>query len=181
MLEMAIAEVCMSMTALPRTMVVADLGCSCGPNALLFVSEVICTVADRLKTFGHNPVEIQFFLNDLPGNDFNHVFRSLAEFHMCMAEEGSAEGGDQLPAYYIAGLPGSFYRRLLPCRSVHLFHSSYCLMWCSQVFTDAADDRLLCKFWEGLSRFISLRHLPDLAFCIDLKHRSPRSSWKAST
>ncbi|RCV21405.1 hypothetical protein SETIT_4G137100v2 [Setaria italica] len=201
LLEMAIAEVCMSMTALPRTMVVADLGCSCGPNALLFVSEVICTVADRLKTFGHNPVEIQFFLNDLPGNDFNHVFRSLAEFHMCMAEEGSAEGGDELPAYYIAGLPGSFYRRLLPCRSVHLFHSSYCLMWCSQVPEELLEGKYvnegkICigattppavvklyqeQFHRDFSRFLELRSMelvPGGQMVLTIlgrKHRDPRT------
>jgi jasmonate O-methyltransferase len=37
------------------------------------------------------------------------------------------------PPYYVAGLPGSFYTRLFPCHSVHFFHSSYCLMWLSQV------------------------------------------------
>ncbi|KAL6594683.1 hypothetical protein ACP70R_048421 [Stipagrostis hirtigluma subsp. patula] len=130
-IERAVGEVCMAL--LPRTMVVADLGCSCGPNALLFVSEVIAAIANCLETLGGgHPMEIQFFLNDLPGNDFNHVFRSLAPFQEFIAGDRE-RGGEELPPYYIAGLPGSFYRRLFPCQSVHLFHSSYCLMWCSQV------------------------------------------------
>ena len=109
------------------TMVVADLGCSSGPNTLLLVSEVIGTISDhnREEEQEQRPpaaaMELQFFLNDLPGNDFNLVFRSLDRLQELTA--------DRRPQYYVAGMPGSFYTRLFPCRSVHLFHSSYSLMW----------------------------------------------------
>ena len=126
-------------------MVVADLGCSSGPNTLLVVSEVLGAVATgrrreaeelRLVTGGQQPQppaqHVQFFLNDLPGNDFNLVFQSLELFKKLAARDK----GDSLPPYYVAGLPGSFYTRLFPDRSVHLFHSSYCLMWRSKARTN---------------------------------------------
>ncbi|GJN22052.1 hypothetical protein PR202_gb09583 [Eleusine coracana subsp. coracana] len=116
-----------------KTMVVADLGCSSGPNTFLVVSEVLAAiVADQREAELPAPVQVQFFLNDLPGNDFNLVFQSLEMFKMATA----TEKGEALPPYYVAGLPGSYYTRLLPDHSVHLFHSSYCLMWRSKVPED---------------------------------------------
>ncbi|XP_062220140.1 anthranilate O-methyltransferase 2-like [Phragmites australis] len=113
------------------TMVLADLGCSSGPNTLLVVSEVLGAIADCREELGgqQEPVHVQFFLNDLPGNDFNLVFQSLELFKNLTANEK----GEAMPPYYIAGLPGSFYTRLFPDRCVHIFHSSYCLMWRSKV------------------------------------------------
>uniref|UniRef100_A0A0D9VKB0 Jasmonate O-methyltransferase n=1 Tax=Leersia perrieri TaxID=77586 RepID=A0A0D9VKB0_9ORYZ len=109
-------------------MVVADLGCSSGPNTLLVVSQVLGAVANC--NCGEQPTTgVQFFLNDLPGNDFNLVFQSLELFRKITEKEF----GEALPPYYIAGLPGSFYTRLFPDRSVSLFHSSYCLMWRSKI------------------------------------------------
>ena len=106
-----------------KILVIGDLGCSSGENTLIFVSEVI-------KAFSGRPVELQFVLNDLPHNDFNHIFRSLGQFKESITEQ--YEGG-ALPPFYLSGLPGSYYTRLFPCQSVHLFHSSYCLHWRSGV------------------------------------------------
>ncbi|WVZ81334.1 hypothetical protein U9M48_028724 [Paspalum notatum var. saurae] len=59
-------------------MVVADLGCSSGPNTLLVISEVMGTTLNLVQeTDDHRGLELQFFLNALPGNDFNLIFRSL--------------------------------------------------------------------------------------------------------
>ncbi|XP_020089981.1 anthranilate O-methyltransferase 1-like [Ananas comosus] len=123
-LEEVIGEICR--TLLPKSMVAADLGCSSGPNTLLMVSEVIKTVADQCKKAGRPPPDLQFFLNDLPTNDFNNIFRSLEWFEQKMDKK-------TFIPYYIAGLPGSFYGRLFPPQSVHFFHSSYCLMWLRQI------------------------------------------------
>ncbi|CAM0913234.1 unnamed protein product [Alopecurus aequalis] len=126
----AVEEAYMSLSPRPSTMVVADLSCSSGPNTLLVVSEVIGTIHaynQKSKEFARGDVEVQFFLNDLPGNDFNLVFRSLEHF------QNPGYGGTEAPPYYVAGLPGSYYGKLFPSRSVHLFHSSYSLMWRSKV------------------------------------------------
>ncbi|CAL5043544.1 unnamed protein product [Urochloa decumbens] len=109
----------------PRTtMVVADLGCSSGPNALRFVSDVIRVTGDCCRRSRGDPPELQFFLNDMPGNDFNSLFQSLSQRSKKMA---------MAVPHYVVGLPGSFYTRLFPSRSVHFFHSSYSLMWLSQL------------------------------------------------
>ncbi|KAL6596646.1 hypothetical protein ACP70R_047289 [Stipagrostis hirtigluma subsp. patula] len=134
-LQRAVEELYTSLS--PRsTMVVADLGCSSGPNTLLVVSEVMSTISacamDPGERVDQHAMEVQFFLNDLPGNDFNLVFRLLEQFQS-MAKEEEKETMVAAPPYYVAGLPGSFYTRLFPCQSVHLFHSSYCLMWRSKV------------------------------------------------
>lgn len=141
MLAKAITEVCMALISGPTsTMVIADLGCSSGPNAVLFVASVVRVVEEHCKSLlgCHEPLELLFFLNDLPKNDFNNLFRSLEQIkNMVDIHHPSNYGGETIvtPPYYVAGLPGSFYTRLFPCHSVHFFHSSYCLMWLSQVPT----------------------------------------------
>ncbi|CAN6294793.1 unnamed protein product [Urochloa humidicola] len=122
-------------------MVVADLGCSSGPNTVLVIDEVMSTLRDcareeMKKKMTDNDSRramqaVQFFLNDLPGNDFNLLFRSLQQLQDFDVEE--EDGITVALPCYIAGLPGSFYRRLFPCQTVHLFHSSYSLMWRSKV------------------------------------------------
>nr|UMB49615.1 salicylic acid methyltransferase [Oenothera biennis] len=97
---------------------IADLGCSSGPNTLFAVTELIEAVDKLCKKKGQTPPEYQIFLNDLPGNDFNTIFRSLPNI------QGSC---------FFTGVPGSFYGRLFPRNTIHFVHSSYSLMWLSQV------------------------------------------------
>ena len=119
-------------TLVIKTMTIADLGCSSGPNTLLFVSKLIDITTEQCnKAVECDPMELLIFLNDLPGNDFNQVFRSLENL-----EKGTSDQKGNTPLFYhISGLPKSYYNRLLPKESVHLFHSSSSLHWRSQVFS----------------------------------------------
>nr|XP_043637455.1 probable jasmonic acid carboxyl methyltransferase 2 [Erigeron canadensis] len=111
----------------PDSMGVADLGCSSGPNSLTVISKII-HIVDAACHQLHQPVpELKLFLNDLPGNDFNDVFKSLPELYDKVKNDYGIEG------CYICGLPGSFYGRLFPTNSLHFVHSSSSLHWLSQV------------------------------------------------
>jgi len=129
LLDEAVREVYMALSH--PTMTVCDLGCSSSENTLFFVSKVIETICRhrRRKLGAGTEVELQFFLSDLPVNDFNHLYLSLRQFKESIAV---AHEEETVPPFYIAGLPGSCYERLFPAKSVHLFHSSYSLHWRSQ-------------------------------------------------
>ncbi|KAF8405265.1 hypothetical protein HHK36_010166 [Tetracentron sinense] len=116
-------------TTLPKSLGIADLGCSSGPNTFLVVSDLMDAVDRKRRQLGHQSPEYRVFLNDLPGNDFNTIFRSLPGFYEKLREEK----GDGFGPCFIAGLPGSFYGRLFPRQSLHFVHSSYSLQWLSQV------------------------------------------------
>nr|UMB49621.1 salicylic acid methyltransferase [Phlox sp. SAMT] len=113
----------------PATFCIADLGCSSGPNTSLVVSEVLETLHKTCKLMGKQLPEFQVYLNDLPMNDFNNIFRSLSSFQAQMRDQI----GPGFGSCFITGVPGTFYGRLFPSKSVHFVHSSYSLMWLSQV------------------------------------------------
>ncbi|XP_047320803.1 S-adenosyl-L-methionine:benzoic acid/salicylic acid carboxyl methyltransferase 1-like [Impatiens glandulifera] len=112
-----------------KILCMADLGCSSGPNTIFIMSELVRTIYETCEVSGHKSPEFQIYLNDLPGNDFNTLFKSL---------QGSLEKmvqvmGTCLGPCFFMGTPGSFYGRLFPSKSLNFVHSSYSLMWLSQV------------------------------------------------
>ncbi|KHN40444.1 Caffeine synthase 1 [Glycine soja] len=109
-------------------MKVADLGCSAGPNTLLVISNIIDMVYKASTHLNHEPPTLQFYLNDLFGNDFNSIFKSLPDFCKRLIEDK----GHNFGPCFINATPGSFYGRLFPNNSINLFHSSYGLHWLSQ-------------------------------------------------
>ncbi|XP_021802312.1 3,7-dimethylxanthine N-methyltransferase-like [Prunus avium] len=123
----SIEELCC--TLFPECLKVADLGCSSGPNTLLVVSDIIDSIRTTYHKLNRPPPSLQAFLNDLPGNDFNTVFRSLPGFYKKLDEEHEKKFG----SCFIAGMPGSFYGRLFPNNSLHFVHSSYALHWINEV------------------------------------------------
>ncbi|KAJ4717087.1 Carboxyl methyltransferase [Melia azedarach] len=116
-----------STTIFPGCFNVADLGCSSGPNTLLVLSEILDIIHEMCRQVNRKTPEFQMFLNDLPGNDFNTIFKSLPAFYKQRKLNGSSS-----KSCFIAGVPGSFYGRLFPSTSIHFMHSSYSLHWLSE-------------------------------------------------
>ena len=114
---------------LPESMGIADLGCSSGPNTLTVISEIIDVIYSKCSNLGCPTPELRICLNDLYSNDFNDVFGSLPAFYNKLKEEKGTDFGQ----CFITGVPGSFYGRLFPRKSMHFVHSSSSLHWLSQV------------------------------------------------
>ncbi|KAL8151414.1 hypothetical protein V2J09_021222 [Rumex salicifolius] len=115
--EEAVHKICKMFLAAGR-LAVADLGCSSGPNTFLAVGELIRAV----HRFQSGPVNItmEVFLNDLPGNDFNSVFKALPSFK----EQLRKELGESIGYCFFHGVPGSFYDRLFHPNSLHFVPTS---------------------------------------------------------
>lgn len=116
-------------SSFPGRFNVADLGCSSGPNTLLVMSKIIDTVHKLYHQVNEKLPEFQVFLNDLPGNDFNSIFESLPDFYKSIKKDNV----DKFGPCFISGIPGSFYERLFPSRSINFIHSSYSVHWLSKV------------------------------------------------
>ncbi|PRQ45057.1 putative loganate O-methyltransferase [Rosa chinensis] len=104
---------------------IADLGCSVGPNTFFTVENKLEVVLFKYQSRGLNCQipEFQVFFNDHTSNDFNMLFNSLPQNRQ----------------YYAVGAPSSFYGRILPDASIHLFHSSFSLHWLSRVPKNVTD------------------------------------------
>ncbi|MBA0802991.1 hypothetical protein Gohar_013243 [Gossypium harknessii] len=132
-LKQAVLSFCC--TDLPETITIADLGCASGPNTFIAVSEIISIMYKNCCELGRSPLEFRVFFNDLPGNDFNTIFQSLPAFQ----EKLQQENGPKFGPFFTAGVPGSFYGRLFPSKTLHFVHSSSSLHWLSQVPPELVD------------------------------------------
>ncbi|KAI3938471.1 hypothetical protein MKW92_030805 [Papaver armeniacum] len=110
------------------TIGIAELGCSSGPNAMLAISRILETIYNKHCESGIVMPEILVFLNDLPGNDFNTVFKDVGSFQ----DELRTTKGEGFGPCFVAGMPGTFYGRLFPSGTLHFIHSSNSLHWLSQ-------------------------------------------------
>ncbi|XP_010510248.1 PREDICTED: jasmonate O-methyltransferase-like [Camelina sativa] len=114
---------------------IADLGCSTGPNSLFSISNIIDTIQNLCLDLDRPVPEFRVSLNDLPSNDFNHLFASLAEFYnrLNRKKDGLGLGCGGGESCFVSAVPGTFHGRLFPRRSLHFVHSSSSLHWLSQV------------------------------------------------
>ena len=106
-----------------KLLTAADLGCSCGQNALVVAGAIVQHMTDMYASRGHVPPEFCIYFSDLPSNDFNTLFRLLPDY--------SAAAGNR--RFFGAGVPGSFYDRLFPESFIDVFTSTFSLHWLSQV------------------------------------------------
>ncbi|KAL4199123.1 hypothetical protein AMTRI_Chr03g49650 [Amborella trichopoda] len=142
-----IEEAVMNMlsTNYPESIGIADFGCASGPN----------TFSPSLPL-----PELRIYLNDLWGNDFNSVFKAFPSFLESIREKEEA-----LESCFVAGVPGSFYQRILPANSLHLVHSSHGLHWLSKVYylhvsqssPSSVPQAYLHQFQKDFSLFLKLR------------------------
>ncbi|WZZ23680.1 hypothetical protein YC2023_007081 [Brassica napus] len=116
----------------PKSLGIADLGCSSGPNTLSTIRDIIKAVEfSHRREIPSQPLpEFSIFLNDLPGNDFNSIFKTLPDFHIELKRD--AKNGE-CPSVFISAYPGSFYGRLFPENTIHFNYASYSLHWLSKV------------------------------------------------
>ncbi|XP_020524214.1 LOW QUALITY PROTEIN: probable caffeine synthase 3 [Amborella trichopoda] len=122
------AAIKMLSTDFPNIIRIADMGCSSGPNTFSVLNTIIHAICLRYQEVSRKIPEFQVYLNDLPANDFNSVFRQLPSFYELMKEKEERV----CDSCFVAGVPGSFYRRLFPANSLHFVHSSYSLQWLSK-------------------------------------------------
>ncbi|KAH0863505.1 hypothetical protein HID58_080716 [Brassica napus] len=105
----------------PKSLKIADLGCSSGPNTLSTIRDIIKAVkfAHHLEIPNQPLPEFSILLNDLRSNDFNSIFKSLPDFHTELKRDTNY--GD-CPSVFIAANPGSFYGRLFPEKTIHFIY-----------------------------------------------------------
>ncbi|KAI3712873.1 hypothetical protein L1987_71441 [Smallanthus sonchifolius] len=95
-------------------------------------SMVINAVTNTSLDMGLKSPEVQINLNDLPTNDFNTIFMALQELQG-NTTNGKKRDVHHQPSCYFTGVPGSFFGRLFPMKSLNFVHSSYGLQWLSQL------------------------------------------------
>ncbi|KAI3822734.1 hypothetical protein L1987_10331 [Smallanthus sonchifolius] len=108
---------------------IADLGCASGMNTLLVASNIIDIIHEVCQENNRKAPQVQLCLNDLFGNDFTTVFKLLPYFY----EKLKKDKGENIGPCFVSAVPGSFYGRLFPDKSLHFVHSSYSIQWLSQV------------------------------------------------
>ncbi|CAN6243809.1 unnamed protein product [Urochloa humidicola] len=110
----------------------ADLGCSCGQNTIDIANVIVQHISEQYGSRGQAAPELCFYFSDLPSNDFNTLFRLLQD-------STTTDDNGSRRRYFAAGVPGSFYGRLFPEKSINIFTCTFSLHWLSQVPREVED------------------------------------------
>ncbi|KAF5960752.1 hypothetical protein HYC85_001961 [Camellia sinensis] len=96
----------------------ADLGCATSSNTFTMISTIKRMMEKKCRELNCQTLELQVYLNDLPRNDFNTLFKGLLSKVVVgnKCEEVSC---------YVMGVPGSFHGRLFPRNSLHLYSLAF--------------------------------------------------------
>uniref|UniRef100_A0A452XMB0 Jasmonate O-methyltransferase n=1 Tax=Aegilops tauschii subsp. strangulata TaxID=200361 RepID=A0A452XMB0_AEGTS len=106
-------------------MMIVDVGCSSGPNAVALISTATDAIHGNCLQINQPPPEVCVLLNGLPDNDFNMVVKNLVTLRQSKK------------TIVVTGVaPGSFYERLFTSDSLHLVCSSNSLHWLSKAPED---------------------------------------------
>lgn len=114
----------------PKSIGIADLGCSSGPNTLSIIKDIFQAIQGTSQRIMHHSTEFRVYFNDLPTNDFNSIFKAIPEFQNLLRQDRK----NGFPSIFMGGYPGSFYGRLFPNSYLHFVHSSFSLHWLSRVY-----------------------------------------------
>lgn len=118
----------------PESIKVAELGCSSGQNTFLAMSGIVNRIIASYQETSRTPPEIDCCLNYLPNNDFNMTFKWATSFkeNLMMDVKGRC---------FVSWVPGSFYSRLFPSKSLHFVHSACSIHWLSKVPEGLEDNK----------------------------------------
>lgn len=123
---------------------IADLGCATGKNTVTAVSNLLDALREGYAQDAVTMPEVEVLFSDLPTNDFNTLFRHLPEVQagdgLSLQEHSGRDAGR---VYYAGAVPGSFFKRLFPSRSMSVIMSFAALHWLSQVTPEAQDSRFV--------------------------------------
>ncbi|KAG0620774.1 hypothetical protein M758_4G242900 [Ceratodon purpureus] len=103
---------------------VADFGCSSGANTLAWADLAAKSVQHNIRLrnskagVASSDPEVQHFFSDLPSNDWNTLFKTLAS--------------EQWP-YFAAAVAGSFHGRLFPNEYLHIAISIWSVQYLSMI------------------------------------------------
>ncbi|THU59905.1 hypothetical protein C4D60_Mb07t06960 [Musa balbisiana] len=112
---------------------VVPLAQTLGDPVVVVVSEVLDVIGSLQRNYlgRQEPPEIRLFSNDLPGNDFNYVFRSLGEYELGKVDE---EKGESAGAILRGGSAGLLPRQAVPISEYPLLSTVPAdVNWLSQV------------------------------------------------